>query len=42
MEYTELECREVELHDHQKSGSPIVNFSMTFIVRHLVAEILAR
>lgn len=33
---------EAEVNDRQKSGSPIVNSRMTFIVRHLAAEILAR
>lgn len=32
----------VGANDRQKSGSPLVNSSMTFIDGHLAAEILAR
>lgn len=42
IEYTGLECQEVQFNDRQKSGSPTVNSSMTFTVGHLATEILAR
>lgn len=42
IEYTGLECRKAQFNDRQKSGSPIVNSSMTFTVGHFATEILAR
>jgi len=42
IEYIELECRKAQFNDRQKSGSPVINSSMTFTVGHLATEILAR
>lgn len=42
MEYKTRDVESGEENDRQKSGSPLVNLSTTFIDGHLAAEILAR